>query len=81
MTTIALLLGGLIGSFVLMSCWCWIARRRELLLTAVVSRAEAARASRLQKLGEAGTSRVYNCGKILLVDFERGMLVVERKGP
>lgn len=40
--------------------------------------AEALRAARLRQLGEEGTYRVYNCGVILEVDYERGQLVVER---
>ena len=43
------------------------------------SAAEAARTSRLLQLGEAGTYRVHNCGKILRVDYERGDLVVSRR--
>jgi hypothetical protein len=42
--------------------------------------AEASRAARLRQLGEDGTYRVYNCGKILHVDYERGELIVEREG-
>ena len=40
---------------------------------------EAARAARLRQLGAAGTLRVYNCGKILHVDYERGALIIERE--
>lgn len=54
-------------------------RRLGLLPTAAVPTAEAARAARLRQLGEAGTYRVYNCGKILNVDYERGELVIERE--
>ena len=42
--------------------------------------AEAARAARLRELGETGTYRVFNCGKILHVDYDRGELIVEREG-
>lgn len=37
------------------------------------------RAERLAQLGTAGTYRVYNCGTILHVDYERGELIVERQ--
>jgi hypothetical protein len=43
------------------------------------SAAEAARMSRLLQLGEAGTYRVYNCGKIWRVDHERRELIVLRR--
>lgn len=46
---------------------------------AEVSTAEAMRAARLRQLGEAGTCRVYNCGKILHVDYDRGELIIERE--
>jgi hypothetical protein len=55
------------------------ARRLGLLPTAAVPTAEAARAARLRQLGEAGTYRVHNCGKILHVDYDRGELIVERE--
>jgi hypothetical protein len=42
--------------------------------------AEAARAVRLRELGEAGTYLVLNCGRILHVDYDRGVLIVEREG-
>lgn len=54
-------------------------RRLGLLPTAVVLTTEASREARLRQLGKAGTYRVYNCGKILHVDYERGELVVERE--
>jgi hypothetical protein len=41
---------------------------------------EARRAARLAELGEAGTYKTYNCGRILHVDYERGELIVERDG-
>jgi len=37
-----------------------------------------ARAARLQQLGEAGTYKVHNCGKILHVDYDEGTLICER---
>ena len=40
---------------------------------------EEARRARLLQLGEAGTYKVYNCGKILDVDFEHGVLICERE--
>lgn len=52
------------------------ARRLGLLPTV-----EAARHARLRQLGEAGTYRVHNCGRILHVDYERGELIVERTQP
>jgi hypothetical protein len=56
------------------------AQRLGLLPSAVVPMAEAARVARLRQLGEAGTYRVYNCGKILHVDYDRGELIVEEEG-
>jgi hypothetical protein len=41
---------------------------------------EARRVARLAELGEAGTHKTYNCGRILYVDYERGELIVEREG-
>jgi hypothetical protein len=40
--------------------------------------AAARRAAQLVRLGDPGTYRVYNCGRILHVDYERGELIVER---
>jgi len=54
-------------------------RRLGLLGTGRVLNAEGRRAVRLAELGEAGTYRVHNCGKILHVDYDRGELVVERE--
>lgn len=54
-------------------------RRLGLLGTGSVPNAEARRAARLVELGEAGTYRVHNCGKILHVDYDRGELIVERE--
>lgn len=36
------------------------------------------RADRLVELGDGGTQRTYNCGRILHVDYERGEIVTER---
>lgn len=55
-------------------------RRLGLLGTGDGLSAEAHRAARLKELGTAGTYRVYNCGKILHVDYDRGELVVEKTG-
>lgn len=57
----------------------FVARRLGLLPCVVVPVAEDARASRLRQLGERGTLRVHNCGKILHVDYDRGELIVERE--
>jgi hypothetical protein len=46
----------------------------------VAAAAEASRHTRLRQLGEAGTYRVHNCGRILHVDYDRGELIVERDG-
>lgn len=54
--------------------------RLGLLPGAAAPTAEAVRAARLRELGEAGTIRVHNCGKILHVDYDRGDLIVEREG-
>lgn len=78
MTIAALLIGLLIGTFVPVRRWCRTDRRLGTLPVEVT--AVSARAERLSQLGEAGTYRVYNCGKILHVDYERGQLVVEREG-
>jgi len=57
------------------------ARRLGLLAATVAApTAEVERAARLRDLGEAGTYRVYNCGRILHVDYERGELIVDREG-
>lgn len=42
--------------------------------------AEAQRAARLEQLGEAGTYKTFNCGEILHVDYERGVLICARRG-
>lgn len=60
------------------------ARRLGQLPIAVVPTAETAdedRQARLRQLGAAGTCRIYNCGKILHVDYDRGELVIERELP
>jgi len=77
-TIAALLVGLLIGSFVPVRRWYRTDRRLGALSAAAVPTAEAARAARLRQLGEAGTYRVHNCGRILHVDYERGELIVER---
>ncbi len=78
MATFALLVGILVGSFVPVRRWCRIDRRLGLLPIAATPSAEAARAERLRQLGETGTYRVYNCGEILHVDYEKGQLVCAR---
>lgn len=78
MTLAALLLGMLFGSFVPVRRWYRTDRRLGTLPVATTP--ASARADRLSQLGEAGTYRVYNCGKILYVDYERGQLIVEREG-
>lgn len=61
----------------------WIGDRRRCSVTdrriGLLGTAESRRADRLRELGEAGTYRVHNCGKILHVDYDRGELVVERE--
>lgn len=54
-------------------------RRLGLLGTGDSPSAEARRAARLVELGEAGTYRVYNCGEILHVDYERSELVCAKE--
>jgi hypothetical protein len=73
----ALLFGMLIGSFVPVRRWYRTDRRLGSLPSSppVTDREE-----RLRQLGDRGTYRVYNCGKILYVDYERGELIVEREG-
>lgn len=78
MTLFALLLGFCVGSVVSKRRRCRSDRRLGLLPAAPT--AEVARAARLRQLGEGGTCRVYNCGEILHVDYERGELVVSREG-
>jgi len=55
-------------------------RRLGRLLGMGISTGEAGRQDRLRQIGEAGTYRVHNCGKILYVDYDRGELIVEREG-
>lgn len=54
-------------------------RRIGLLGTGAAPSAEVRRVARLAGLGEAGTYKVHNCGRILHVDYERGELIVERE--
>lgn len=54
-------------------------RRLGLLGTGQAPSADARRAARLGALGSVGTTHVYNCGKILHVDYDRGELIVERE--
>lgn len=54
--------------------------RLGLLPATAAPTAETVRAARLRELGETGTYRVLNCGKILHVDYDRGELIVEREG-
>jgi len=53
-------------------------RRIGLLPVASEPSPEQRRADRLRQIGEAGTYRVHNCGRILHVDYDRGELIVER---
>jgi hypothetical protein len=41
--------------------------------------AEESRVARLRQLGAGDTYRVYGCGKILSVDYDRGELIVEKE--
>ena len=77
-----LLLGGVVGALARWRArWRRIDRRIGLLGAPAVpkSKAEADRAARLLQLGKVGTIRVYNCGKILHVDYDRGEFVVQRR--
>jgi hypothetical protein len=53
-------------------------RRLGLLGTGDAPSADARRAARLAELGENGTYKVFNCGEILYVDYERGQLICAR---
>ena len=52
--------------------------RLGLLATEGSPSAEARRSARLAELGERGTYKVYNCGEILHVDYERSELICAR---
>jgi hypothetical protein len=58
---------------------CLADRRLGRLGTGDVSSDEMRRAVRRAELGESGTYKVHNCGRILHVDYERGELIVERE--
>ncbi len=55
-------------------------RRLGLLGTGNATSAEARRAARLVELGNAGTYTTHNCGEILHVDYDRGILTCARDG-
>lgn len=74
MTLFALLLGFFVGAVVSRRRRCRTDRRLGCLSAAPTP--EVLRADRLRQLGDAGTLRVYNCGEILQVDYERGELVI-----
>ena len=57
----------------------FLPRDRRLGQLGTGANAEAARAARLVELGEAGTYKVYNCGEILHVDYERRVMIVARR--
>jgi hypothetical protein len=58
--------------------WFEVNRSASRIEEEVAAAAETSRHTRLRQLGEAGTYRVHNCGRILHVDYDRGELIVER---
>lgn len=78
MMLVALLFGMLVGTAV-PGHRLWRRMDRRLGALPAAETPEDARAARLRQLGEEGTYRVYNCGRILHVDYERGQLIVERE--